>query len=307
MEYAVGLIGLGAIGTPIAHKLYKWDSKRFTLIADPIRKKKLQSQKIKINGEAFSPHIISKNDELDLQLDLVIICVKNFHLNSAINDIKNVITSQTVLLPLENGISAYYTLREAFPKNVILEGYAQGPNTERVDDGFVYSNSGSVHMGSSRTELCDKAIDSYLLLKQADVPVIYEAEIRRMVWKKWMLNTAGNYVTAILDANYSDFKHSIALQDICRDLMREFVLIANAKHIYLDESDIESVIQYFVNYKGEKSTSMLDDVLNKRMTENEYIAGEAIRVAESLNISVPSIEIVYKLVKAKESLYLHTL
>ncbi len=304
MDHAVGLIGLGAIGTPIAHKLYKWNANRFALVADPKRKKKLQAKEIKINGETFSPQIISQKNELNLPLDLLIVCVKNFDLNSAIKDMKNVITSQTVILPLENGISAYYTLRETFPDNVILEGYAQGPNTERTEDGFLYTNSGSVHMGSSKTELCDKAIESYLLLKQADVQVVYEAEIRRMVWKKWMLNTAGNSVTAILGADYADFKHSAPLQDICRDLMREFALIANAKHIYLGEDDIESVIQYYVNYKGEKRTSMLEDVMNKRMTENEYIAGEAIRIAKSFDISVPAIETMYKLIKAKESLYL---
>lgn len=304
MEHAVGLIGLGVIGTPIAHKLYKWNADRFTLVADPTRKKTIQSKEIKINGEIFSPNIISAKKEFDLPLDLLIVCVKNFHLDSAIKDIKNVITPQTAILPLENGISAYYTLRQAFPDNAILEGYAQGPNTERTEEGFVYSNSGSIHVGSSKTELCDKAIESCLLLKQADVQVVYETEIRRMVWKKWMLNTAGNSVTAILGADYADFKHSIPLQDICRDLMREFALIANAKHIYLSEDDIESVIKYYVDYKGEKRTSMLEDVTNKRMTENEYIAGEAIRIAKLFKISVPSIETMYKLIKAKESLYL---
>lgn len=304
MDGAVGLIGLGVIGAPIAQRLSQWDSNRFVLIASGARRKKLENKKIYINEELFSPKLVSEANELETSMDLLIVCVKNFQLQSALKDIRNLVSDNTILLPLENGICAYRTLREEFPNNIILEGYAQGPNTKRVENGFLYTNSGKIHMGSSHTKFCDAAITTYLLLKEAKVNVVYEAEIRRMVWKKWMLNTAGNTVTALLDAGYAEFKHSEPLQNICRMIMMEFVQIAQAEHIYLSETDIDDVIQYFVTYKGEKITSMLEDVRNHHMTENEYITGEVIRLAKNHGIKAAINETMYMLIKAKESLYL---
>lgn len=304
MEGTIGVIGLGVIGAPIAHKLYKWNKNRFVLIASGNRKEKLINNRITINNEEFAPQIISDKTTLSNELSLIIVCVKNFQLESAIKDIKRVISRNTILLPLENGIVAYRKLREAFPENVILEGYVQGPNTIKKDLIFQYSNPGKLHMGSSQTKYCDDAIDIYLLLKDAAIPIIYEAEIKKMVWKKWMLNVAGNTVTALLDASYADFKNSIELQNICRKIMDEFITVAIAEHIYLEEQDVENIISYFINYKGDKITSMLDDVRNKNRTENDYITGEIIRVAKKHGIVTPVNDTMYMLVKAKESLYL---
>ncbi len=303
MEQMIGLIGLGVIGAPIAQKLYMWNPARFTLIASGSIREDLEKAPIYINGERFSPQIVSDKNELNHPLDLVIVCVKNYSLASAVIDIRKVINNDTVILPLENGIAAYRLFRKEFPGNKILEGYVQGPNTDRIESGFSYTKSGIMHMGSSKTELCDSAIGAYLILKEAGVQVTYEAEIRRMVWQKWMLNTAGNTVTALLEANYADFKESDVMQDICRKIMKEFVEIANAEHVYLSDKDIEEVIQYFVNYGGVKRTSMLEDVMNKRMTENEYITGELLHFARKHGIDTPVNETMYMLIKAKESLY----
>lgn len=304
MNGTVGLIGLGVIGAPIAQKLFQWNPDRFVLVASGERRKRLEDKNIYINEELFSPKLASETDELEAPMDLMIVCVKNFQLQSALRDIRNLISENTVLLPLENGICAYKILKDEFPNNIILEGYAQGPNTSRTEKGFHYSNPGQMHMGSSQTKFCDAAISAYLLLKEAKVNVVYEAEIRRMVWQKWMLNTAGNTVTALLDAGYAEFKNSEPLQNICRMIMREFVQVAQAEHIYLSENDIDEVIQYFVTYKGEKITSMLEDVRNHRMTENEYITGEVIRLAKNHGIKATINETMYMLIKAKESLYL---
>ncbi len=304
MEKKIALIGLGVIGAPIAHKLYQWDKSRFVLIADEERKGHLLEHEIKINGELFAPQIISDSKCLDEEIELLIVCVKNCSLERAIGDIRKVITERTIILPLENGIVAYRMLRKEFPNNIILEGYAQGPNTERITEGFSYQNPGAIHMGSSKTELCDAAIQVYLRLKHAGVNVVYEAEIRKMVWKKWMLNAAGNTVTALLEANYADFKKSVDLQNICRKIMLEFTRVAEMEHIHLSDEDIESVIKYYVNYNGQKCTSMLEDVLHKRRTENEYITGEVLRMAEKHRIAVPVNETMYLLIKAKESLYI---
>ena len=81
--------------------------------------------------------------------------------------------------------------------------------------------------------------------------------------------------------------------------------MANAEEIPLSNEDIDDVIQYYVSYKGAKKTSMLEDVLHHRRTENEYLAGTLLKMAEKNHIPVPATETLYLLMKAKEEIYLN--
>jgi len=218
--------------------------------------------------------------------------------------IKNVINDQTIILALQNGIYAFGFFKKEFPNNNVLPGFVLGPNTKKSGNAFNYTNAGSMHIGDQSNSVLDVAADVYAYLSAAGIDVHLEQDIKRMVWRKWMLNVAGNSVTALTNADYSNFKNSPELQELCRDVMQEFVVVAEAEGIHLSEADIDSIILYYTTYGGTKRTSMLDDVTNNRKTENEYLAGQVLELASKHNIDTPIIRCLYSLLKVKEWLYL---
>ncbi len=301
---SIVLIGCGAIGTPIAHKLYLTYHDKFALLASGAIKEKLINDNMVVNNEVFSPRVISTADEIG-KVSLLIVCVKNYDLKSALSDIQAVTDNDTIILPLQNGISSFEFFCENFPENVILQGYVQGPNTMRNGDDIFYSNAGVMHIGNAGNTDNDESLMSvYEHLKKAGVEVYVESDIKKMVWKKWMLNVAGNSVTALTGADYSDFKDTVELQQICREIMKEFMFIAKLENVDLLEKDIDDIIDYYVNYRGNKHTSMLEDVINKRRTENDFLAGEICRLAQKHNVQTPLIKSLHSLIAIKEKLYL---
>ena len=118
-----------------------------------------------------------------------------------------------------------------------------------------------------------------------------------------MLIVAGNTITALTSADYSDFRWDPELVRLCRASMTEFLEVAHAQHVGLDQSDVEEVVDYFTSYEGSKRTSMLEDVLARRKTENEFLAGELVRRADALGIAVPVTRTLYGLMHVKEELY----
>ena len=70
------------------------------------RRQKMEKKHYWVNGTAFSPKIISTAEELEEKPSLAIICVKNYDIESAIEDLRPVIVPGTILLPLQNGIYA---------------------------------------------------------------------------------------------------------------------------------------------------------------------------------------------------------
>ena len=55
-------------------------------------------------------------------MDLIIVCIKNYQLESSLNDLKPFINSKTVILPLLNGITAHERIKLYYPNNRILYG-----------------------------------------------------------------------------------------------------------------------------------------------------------------------------------------
>lgn len=304
IENTVALIGLGAIGTPIAHKLNKYYGNHFALVASGKRRHKLEMSELYVNGERFIPNIISNREEAINKVELLLICVKNYDLKSATDDIKNVVSEDTIILPLQNGIHSYDLFCKMLPNNRVLQGYVQGPNTERKENSISYSNPGAIFTGKTDSSTRQSVQFVYDLLKVADVQISIENDIRKMVWKKWMLNVAGNSITALTGADYSHFKDSSELEKLCRNVMREFIMVASAERIGLSEDDIEEVIRYYVTYQGTKKTSTLEDVLNRRRTENEFLAGELLNIGDKYGLNLTITQTIYSLLKVKEELYL---
>lgn len=300
----IALIGLGAIGAPLAKHLYSKYGNRFILLSDSEIAKRLKKQTIYINGEVFNPKIVTPDDTLDAPVDVIFVCVKNYSIKSAVDSIKPFVNGNTVILPLQNGVFSYSYFRNEFKDNVILEGFAQGPNTRIFENNYVYQNSGEYFIGKHNEDFKAYAEYVYSILKNADIPCKTDDDIRHLIWRKMMLNVAGNALTALTGLDYSMFKRCPEAQSLCNLIMREYAEIANAEGVSITDEDIEYVISYYTNYKNSKHTSMLEDVINNRQTENEYIAGYIKKLAEKHGINTPYINSLYSLMKIKEDVYL---
>lgn len=303
-EGKIGLIGLGAIGAPLANILYKYYGDRFVLVSGDEHAGRLKSGRIRINGDRFDPKVLTPTDHGDEKLEVLFICVKNYSLESAFADMDVLISDDTLLMPLQNGLYSYDFLRERFPANVVLEGFAQGPNTRIYDYDIVYQNPGTYYLGKNHADYRGYAVDLYDMLSKAGVPCVLSQDIRHDMWCKLMLNVAGNALTALTDLDYVMFKNSPEAQKVCRTIMQEFKFVAATEDVLITEADIADVMNYFMTYSESKLTSMLEDVINKRPTENEYIAGYIKRLAEKDGVPVPFTDMLYSIMRIKEDVYL---
>lgn len=300
----IGLIGLGAIGAPLADLLFRKYNENFILLSSKDFLHTLMDKELIINNRPFSPRIVSDKTQLFKEIDILFVCVKNYHIEATVSFLKQIISRNTIILPLQNGVYSYDYFTRHFPDNIVLEGFAKGPNTTVNGNIFEYQKPGSFHIGSSTPEHGEAAHLVYQLMTDADVDCYYDDNIKREVWKKLMLNVAGNAITAITEIDYCMFSKSPDVQELCIRTMKEFVKVAKEKGIILTEEDIADVINYYLSFTVSKHTSMLEDVLHKRPTENEYIAGYISRIAKEYNINTPNIDMLYSLIKIKESVYL---
>ena len=118
----VAMIGAGAIGGVYSYSLHKLLGDNFAFIANGKRKERLEKEGLYLNGEHFNPKVVSSDE--DIKFDLIIVSVKNYQLQSAIEDMRNLVGKNTIILTLLNGISSRDVLQEEFKDNHVLYGLA---------------------------------------------------------------------------------------------------------------------------------------------------------------------------------------
>ncbi len=303
MEKYISLIGLGAVGAPLADSLYKKYKSDFVLLSSKDHASRLNN--LYINDKPFCPKVISDHSQLQKKIALVLVCVKNYQLQGVIGLLKELIDNETIIIPLQNGLYSYNLFCTMFPDNCVLQGFAQGPNTKTMGNIISYQKPGSIHIGTSINRFRANVEFINDLLNQAGINCFYDKDIEYQVWKKLMLNVAGNAITALTGMDYCMFSHSSDVLLLCRRVMKEYCKISFSEGIELTDKDIEDIINYFLSFKVSKRTSMLEDVLNKRQTENEFIAGYISKLAKKRSIDCPNIDMLYYLIKIKEEVYLN--
>ena len=120
------------------------------------------------------------------------------------------------------------------------------------------------------------AVQDYL--SNADIVTAVFKDMKRMVWRKYVLNVGWNQVSAITRAAYGDFFKTPYIKELIERAMLEVVTVAHALNIDVTEKDVKDINSLMGNFSPDGKTSMLQDMENKRISEVDYFPGTLIYV-----------------------------
>jgi len=296
------VMGAGAVGSVVLKFLYDTYGDSVYVVAGGERRERFLKDGLCVNNMVFRPLILDCKSQI--HLDLLIVALKNYHLDSALQEIADFIDEDTIILPLLNGISATDTLQKRFPQNRVFYGIVMRTDAERIKHKVTYSTAGEIQLGyQDNTEIREEvaAVASYI--NKSGINTHIYPDMRKMLWRKWMINIAANPVSLITCAKFKHF----AMEDvIClmRDSLTEILEIARQEGICVNEQDIEDVIQILIHYPPEKKSSMLQDLEAERKTENEAFSGKVVELGEKYGILTPVNRTLFHAIRARESIYL---
>jgi len=286
----IGIIGLGGVGCAILNELHEY--KELYVLVDENRKERYEKESLIINDNIIKPRYIARG-----YMDLIIVCIKNYQLESSLNDLKPFINSKTVILPLLNGITAHDRIKSYYPNNRILYGVI---NVESNKVGNICKTSKIINLqygDKYNYNLRYPLIEMRKIFNKYNIDNHIYQNMERRVWHKWCLNLAINQISALMDATYSDMSHPLILE-VFNDVFDEVYNVAKYYKVGLTLSDIEEIKDICKNFNSNRVTSLTMDVRENRKNELEYFGLELIKKADIANISVPVNKTIYNLVKA---------
>lgn len=300
----VAMIGTGAVGGVYARYLNKTYGSNFYVIAGGERKERIEKNGIKVNGVVYYPQVLNPEDTT-IQMDLIILGVKNYDLEKALQDVVNFVKDDTLMLPLLNGITASDRIKETYPKARTLLGLSMGIDAIRSRDEIINTNDGILQFGyEDNTMIAEEVKEVLEYLTKAGIDARVYPDMKRMLWRKWMLNVGVNQASAITGAKFKYFDRNNELFTLFRKAMLEVLNLAKAANVNITMEDVTSIENIIINFTPEGKTSMLQDVDALRRTEIDYFAGTVVEYGNKFHVPTPVNEVLYLSIKAKEQIYL---
>jgi 2-dehydropantoate 2-reductase len=236
----------------------------------------------------FRPHaVLASAEEYQDNADYIILTSKVLPGADMVELIKPAVKPNTVIVLIQNGIGIEDELAQAFPANEILSAIAY-IGVSRVAPGKLeHKGAGKLiigKFGGGESIACKKLCS---LFEAAGVPAEYTHDIAFYRWKKLLWNVPFNALSVIggglLTSEMTDKDTTEAL---CAELMKEVIAVANAAGVPLTGEMAAEQFEYTRHFPPYK-TSMLQDFEAGRALEVDAIIGNAVKIADRLDVSVP--------------------
>jgi 2-dehydropantoate 2-reductase len=293
----IAIIGQGAIGLLWYHQLAKDTCNDVSLLYSPrIKSIPISTTLTDIdNLQTSRPLIIATSEKLQ-QAELVLICVKSYHIKSVLVSSVAQVSSTASIVFCHNGIVDFeqlkalkqpcYTLLTTHGSKIVKPFHAHHTGLGHNDLGLISGSVDAIEQNEVISTLA-KALPS----------LTFSHNIKEKQWLKLIINCVINPITAIdnvENGQLTDNKYSAIIDK----LLIEIVAIADDQGINFDINELKAQILSVATKTAMNSSSMRSDIQKKRQTEIDYINGYIVGLAKKMGLAVPENEKLLKQVKA---------
>ena len=254
------------------------------------------------DGNFHLPHVNAYHTSADMpKTDVVIVGLKSVNNHLLPELLAPIITDNTVVVLIQNGIGLEADLQAAFPNLHIVAGLAFICSSKTQPGHINHQCYGSINLGnySCPPERFSQILEDFQKagLQVAEVP--YE-EAR---WKKAVWNMPFNGMTVALDTSTDKLLNNPATRQLIYDQMMEVIGAANALGIEAITSEFADKMIEMTDAMVPYSPSMKLDYDFHRPMEIYYLYTRPIEEAKKAGFEMPKLSMLEAELKFKESQY----
>lgn len=265
----------------------------FRVIADGERKRRLEEKGVIVNGVNYKFPIITPEEKRD-PADLILIGVKGYGLDQAIEDIRNQVGDETLIISLLNGVDSEEKLVKSFGEKHVLYGYMRMSVVMKDGKADFDPYWGKIHFGEKlNKEYSERVLAVKEVFDKADIPYEIDEDMLKGIWFKFMCNIGENMTCALLGIPFGGFQVSDHANWVRIEAMKEVAAIAQKKGISIGKKEIEMQNKTILTIPYPNKPSTLQDLEAFKHTEIDMFAGTVIQMGRELGIPTPICEMFY--------------
>jgi 2-dehydropantoate 2-reductase len=292
------VLGAGAVGGyfggKLAHQGYPVTflvrEKRF----EQLKKRGLRVDSVNGSFE-FTPTLARKVEEVESP-DVLIVALKNYHMENALPQIEQFVAKGAKVLPLLNGIEHLDLLISKCGKENVLGGLCYIESTLNEEGDVVQTSPmQDLVFGPLVESQANLAKELKEMMEKAQIKVTLSDLIMEEMWKKYIFLTSLSGITSAMRKPIGVPVQDPVTSLFLKDLIKEVYDIARARDIALAEETVENVFSKMSGLSPNMTSSMHRDLEKGLPLELDSLHGYLINVGAEKNIETPCLRAVYAL------------
>lgn len=290
------VVGAGSTGGYFGGRLAE-AGRDVTFLVRPARARALRADGLRIvspHGDvALSPKIVSAG-EIAAPFDVVLLTVKAFGLERALDDVAPAIGPDTMVLPFLNGLRHVDLISDRFGPERLVGCVCKIAATLDGDGRVVQMNPvhavayGEMNGGPSpRTEAL------HGLMSGAGFDARLSSNIAREMWEKWtMLATLGG-MTCLLRGDVGEIMATPGGPELMARFLDEVVATATKAGVAPGEAALKATVAMLTDPSSTMTASMYRDLIGGAPVEADQILGDLLRRAGEAGLDTPLLAAAY--------------
>lgn len=213
--------------------------------------------------------------------DLLLVSTKAYDTAEALGHASPVISPQTIVLTLQNGLGNYELLTQRVSPARVLAGSTSSGATLTGPGEILVAAIGETIIGSpgGDHELAAQVVE---IFRQALLPASVSDNLEATLWRKALINAAINPLGALTHRHNGELLNLPSLRKLLGLVASEAHAIALSLGLPLEDLDPVATVEQVCRDTETNQCSMLQDVLVGRRTEIQQINGEIVRRSQAL-------------------------
>ncbi|MGR6833443.1 2-dehydropantoate 2-reductase [Aliivibrio wodanis] len=254
---------------------------------------------LSLNVQENSSHSFSCNDKESLiHCDLLFITVKAWQVENALLPLLPLLSQETILLFMHNGMGAVDAIKDKINHHPILQATTTHGALKENNHTVKHTGLGHTVIGPFNS-LGNQCQFIQEVLTHSLPSIEWNSEIKLALWKKLAINCAINPLTAIHQCQNGHLAHSDIHQDVIR-ICSEVQQVLQQEKVEWTETELVSTVNQVISATSENYSSMNRDCFYQRKTEIDNITGYLLQRAEQHGISAPINQTLYNQIKQLE-------
>ncbi|MBV1888577.1 MAG: 2-dehydropantoate 2-reductase [Urechidicola sp.] len=268
---------------------------------EAIQKNGLQLKSIDGDCLIFPCKTTNDISTLNSDFDLIIIGVKSWQILDAAKAIKPILNENTLVLPLQNGVSNVENLLLVLDKKHIIAGFCK--IYAKVEDYGVINHFGfppELQVGEINNEKSDRVLTIESAFKNAKFKTVVPDDIIADIWKKFMFICTVSGLGALTRVSIGAMVENEKTLNLLKKTVEEIYAVAIAKDINLPENMVKLMMSFIANQSYDSTASTQRDIMEGRPSELENFNGYIVKQGEKMGIETPVNQFVYSCLLPQE-------
>ena len=298
------IAGAGAMGCLFAAMIAGAEHKLHLLEQDAGRVAAIRCSGISIKRDGVElsvtmPAITSNVCDVGIA-DIILLLVKAYDTENAIQACLPAIGPHTTVLTLQNGLGNIEAITRYVPQSLILAGTTAHGATLLGNGRVRHAGSGDTVIGALVPEGVMRAYAVQEFFQSAGIPTMVVHDINSVLWGKLLVNVGINALTAIMGVKNGRVGDTEHLHAVMRRAVLEGAAVALRLGISLPYPDPVERTAEVCRATAENISSMNQDIRSGRRTEIDSINGVVAAYGRRLGIATPVNCILTSLIKSLE-------